>query len=147
MHQYSQYDFSQLVQTLVTSQLQAMPQALWCRHCCGLPHWEIAHASNNAEVTGVQQCTRTFTSNPNISSQSCLITVAIVPAVIYTEKCILSDTIWNRMRPPSAHAESTHKGVNKCLKDITQTPKRPESPTVYPWWSLCFYSHARWEFL
>ena len=126
-----------------------MPQALWCRHCCGLPHWEIAHTSNNAKVTGVQQCTRTFTNNSNISSQSRLITVAIVPAVIYTEKCILSDAIWNRMRPQALmqnrHTReliSAWKTLHKHKKDLSHLQCTPGG--VYVFTRMPGESSCRW---
>ena len=38
----------------------------------------------------------------------------------------------------SAHAESTHKGVNQHSKDVTQTPQqRPDLPTVALTWHAC----------
>jgi len=37
------------------------------------------------------------------------------------------------------YVESTHQGVNQCLKYVTQLQQqRPESPErMYLWWSLC----------
>ena len=38
----------------------------------------------------------------------------------------------NVLRCPADIFESTHKGVNQCSKDVTQTQQqRPEWPTVY----------------
>ena len=44
----------------------------------------------------------------------------------------------NVLRCPADIFESTHKGVNQCSKDVTQTQQqRPEWPTVTFTWHAC----------